>query len=98
PPILELVPQVADAVGGTLDIICDGGVRRGSHIAMALALGADAVMFGRPYLYALAAAGEPGVDHLLDQFTEDLTRTLALIGVPKASDLTPAAVRRRGCC
>ena len=98
PPILELVPQVADAVGGTLDIICDGGVRRGSHIAMALALGADAVMFGRPYLYALAAAGEPGVDHLLDQFTEDLTRTLALLGVPKASDLTPASVRQRREC
>ena len=95
PPILELVPQVADAVGGTLDIICDGGVRRGSHIAMALALGANAVMFGRPYLYALAAADEPGVDHLLDQFTEDLTRTLALLGVPKAADLTPAAVRQR---
>ena len=96
PPILELVPQVADAVGGDIDVICDGGVRRGSHIAMALALGATAVMFGRPYLYALAAGGEPGVDHLLDQFTEDLTRTLALIGVPEAADLTPAAVRRRG--
>ncbi|WP_419848280.1 alpha-hydroxy acid oxidase [Candidatus Poriferisocius sp.] len=95
PPILELVPQVADAVGGDLDIICDGGIRRGSHVAMALALGADAAMFGRPYLYALAAAGEPGVDHLIDQFTEDLHRTLALIGVPKASDLTPASVRQR---
>jgi len=89
------VPQVADAVGGDIDVICDGGVRRGSHVAMAMALGADAVMFGRPYLYALAAAGEPGVDHLIDQFTEDLTRTLALLGVPKASALTPASVRQR---
>ena len=96
PPILELVPQVADAVAGDIDVICDGGIRRGSHVAMALALGADAVMFGRPYLYALAAAGEPGVDHLIDQFTEDLNRTLALLGVPKASALTPASVRRRG--
>ena len=96
PPILELVPKVADAVGGDLDIICDGGVRRGSHIVTALALGATAVMFGRPYLYALATAGEPGVDHLLTQFTEDLHRTLALIGVPAAADLTPDAVRQRG--
>ncbi len=95
PPILDLVPQVADTVGGDIDIICDGGVRRGSHIAMALALGADAVMFGRPYLYALAAAGETGVDHIIDQFTEDLTRTLALLGVPAAADLTPASVRPR---
>ena len=63
---------------------------------MALALGATAVMFGRPYLYALAAAGEPGVDLLLDQFAEDLTRTLALIGVPTAAGLTPAAVRQLG--
>ena len=95
PPILELVPQVADAVGGDIDVICDGGVRRGSHVAMALALGATAVMFGRPYLYALAAAGEPGVDHLINQFTEDLTRTLALLGIPKATALTPTSVRQR---
>ena len=95
PPTLELVPPVADAVGGELDVICDGGIRRGSHIAAALALGADAVMFGRPYLYALATAGEPGVDHLIDQFTEDLHRTLALLGIPKASALTPASVRLR---
>ena len=96
PPTLELVRPVADAVGDKLDVICDGGIRRGNHIATALALGADAVMFGRPYLYALATAGEPGVDHLLTQFTEDLNRTLALLGIPKASDLTPASVRQRG--
>ncbi|MCY3967422.1 MAG: alpha-hydroxy acid oxidase [bacterium] len=95
PPILELVPKVADAVGGELAVICEGGIRRGSHIAMALALGADAVMFGRPYLYALAAAGEAGVEHLIDQFTEDLTRTLALLGVPAASKLTPASIHPR---
>ena len=95
PPILELVPEVAEAVAGDLDIICDGGVRRGSHVAMALALGATAVMFGRPYLYALAAASEPGIDHLIDQFTEDLTRTLALIGIPQATALTPTSVRPR---
>ena len=86
---------MADAVGGDIDIVCDGGVRRGSHIVTALALGATAVMFGRPYLYALAAAGEPGIEYLLDQFAEDLTRTLALIGVPTAADLTPTAVRLR---
>ncbi len=95
PPILDLVAPVADTVGGELDVICDGGIRRGSHIVTALALGATAVMFGRSYLYALAAAGEHGVDHLLGQFTEDLHRTLALVGVPAAATLTPDAVRRR---
>ena len=63
------------------------------QFATAFALGADAVMFGRPYLYALAAAGEPAVDHLLNQFTEDLT--LTLIGVHAESALTLAAVCQR---
>ncbi len=96
PPALELVSEVADAVGGDVDIICDGGVRRGSHIAMALSLGADAVMTGRPYLYGLAAAGEAGVEHVLDLFTEDFRRTLALIGCPSARDLSHEFLRPRG--
>ncbi len=95
PAILELVPEVAKAVGGDINIICEGGIRRGSHMAMALALGADAVMFGRPYLYALGAAGETGVAYLIDQFTEDFQRTLALLGVPKAANLSSVSVRQR---
>ena len=58
PPPLELVAPVADAVGDRLEILCDGGVRRGSDIVKALALGARACMVGRPYLYGLGAGGE----------------------------------------
>ena len=61
--------------------ICDGGVRRGSDIVKAVALGAKAVGVGRAYLYALGAAGERGVDHLVDLFTDDVKRTMALLGV-----------------
>src|SRR5262245_28184476 len=61
PPPIELIAPVKDAVGDSLAIICDGGVRRGSDIMKAIALGADACMIGRAYLYALGAAGETGV-------------------------------------
>ena len=88
PTPISLVAPVTDAVGGTLEVICDGGIRRGSDIVKALALGATAVGIGRAYLYALAAAGEPGVDHLLDLLTTDITRTLALLGVTDIPSLT----------
>ena len=64
PAILELVPPVADAVGDRVEIICDGGVRRGSDIVKAVALGARACMAGRAFLYGLGAAGERGVDQV----------------------------------
>ena len=64
PPIVELVSDVVDAVGDRVEVVCDGGVRRGSDIVKALALGARACMAGRAYLYGLGAAGEPGVDHV----------------------------------
>ncbi len=80
PAPLDLLPEVADAVGGRTEIICDGGVRRGSDIVKALALGANACMAGRAYLYGLGAAGEAGVDHVLDLLASDMRRTMALIG------------------
>lgn len=80
PTPIELVEPVAQAVGGAITIICDGGVRRGSDIVKALALGADAVSIGRPYLFALAAAGEAGVDHLLEFFAAGLEQTMSLNG------------------
>jgi L-lactate dehydrogenase (cytochrome) len=80
PAPLDLLPSVADAVGGRTEIICDGGVRRGSDIVKALALGANACMAGRAYLYGLGAAGEAGVDHVLDLLASDMKRTMALIG------------------
>jgi L-lactate dehydrogenase (cytochrome) len=87
PAIFSLVAPVADAVGGRTEIICDGGVRRGSDIVKALAAGATAAMAGRAYLYALGAAGERGVDRVLDWFRADLVRTMSLLGVATVAEL-----------
>lgn len=87
PSTLSLVAPVADALGGRAEIICDGGVRRGSDIVKAVAAGADSVMAGRAYLYALAAAGERGVDTLLGWWRDDIERTLHLIGAPSIAAL-----------
>jgi len=88
PTPISLVAPVTDAVGDAVEVICDGGVRRGSDIVKAVALGAKAVGVGRAYLYALGAAGERGVDHLVDLFTADVKRTMALLGVKSVADLT----------
>ncbi|WP_420497223.1 alpha-hydroxy acid oxidase [Parafrankia sp. FMc2] len=87
PATLPLVAPVADAVGGRSEIICDGGVRRGSDIVKAVAAGANAAMAGRAYLYALGAGGERGVDRLLAWFAADVHRTLALLGAAGIADL-----------
>jgi L-lactate dehydrogenase (cytochrome) len=87
PAILPLVAPVADAIGGRVEIICDGGVRRGSDIVKALAAGATACMAGRAYLYALGAAGERGVDRVLEWFRADMVRTMTLIGTGDVADL-----------
>jgi L-lactate dehydrogenase (cytochrome) len=92
PATLDLVAPVAEAVGGRVEIICDGGARRGSDIVKAIALGADAVMVGRPYLYGLGAAGEAGVNQVLAGFASEMARTMALIGVPSVKDLNPSCL------
>lgn len=92
PAIIDLVAPVADAVGGDIEIYCDGGVRRGSDVVKALALGATACMIGRPHLYALAAGGEAGVDHMLDFFQAGIEQTMALTGVCSIGELTPDLV------
>lgn len=98
PAPIDLVAPVADAVGGRLAILCDGGVRRGSDIVKAVALGADACMIGRSYLYALGAGGERGVDHVLGLLADGMRRTMALTGVTSVKELdreliAPAAGR-----
>ena len=84
----DALPAVVDAVGDRLDVIVDGGVRRGTDVVKALALGARAVMVGRPVLWGLAADGEAGARRVLELLREELDVALALTGVPRAQDLT----------
>ena len=95
PPPIELVAPVADAVGGDVEIYCDGGVRRGSDIVKAVALGATACMAGRAHFYALAAAGERGVDWMLDFLEAGVRQTMALTGCKSLSDATRDLLRSR---
>jgi L-lactate dehydrogenase (cytochrome) len=89
PAPIRLTAPVADAVGDRLAIICDGGVRRGSDIVKALALGAQACMIGRAYLYGLGAGGERGVDHVIGLLDAGVRRTMALSGCATIDQLTP---------
>jgi L-lactate dehydrogenase (cytochrome) len=84
---LDLLPGVVDAVGDTVEVFLDGGIRSGADVAVAVALGARAACLGRPYLYALMAGGEAGVDHLLTLLRNDYVRTLKLLGVTSTSEL-----------
>jgi L-lactate dehydrogenase (cytochrome) len=84
---MDVLPEIVDIVAGRLEIIVDGGIRRGSDVIKALALGADACSIGRPYLYGLAAAGEAGVAHVLKMFSQEMTRTMALLGVTTIKEL-----------
>jgi L-lactate dehydrogenase (cytochrome) len=95
PAPIELVGPVAQALGDRIEILCDGGVRRGSDIVKAVALGAKACMLGRAYLYALGAAGERGVEWMLDFMDEGVRRTLALAGRRSIADVDESLVRPR---
>ena len=95
PTSIELIEPIAQEVGDSVEIICDGGVRRGSDILKALALGARSVMVGRPYLYGLGAGGENGVEWVLDFFEEGMRRTMALAGVRSVAEVNRDLVRRR---
>lgn len=95
PTPANLMEPIAEAVGDSLEIIFDGGVRRGSDIIKALALGARAVMVGRPYLYGLGAAGEKGVEWVIDFFAEGMARSMALAGVRSVSEVDRGLLNRR---
>ncbi|MGH3422328.1 MAG: alpha-hydroxy acid oxidase, partial [Streptosporangiaceae bacterium] len=84
---LEALPGVVDAVAGRAEVYLDGGVRSGADVAAGVALGARAAFVARPYLYALMAGGERGVDHLLGCFKSDYTRTVQLLGAAGTEQL-----------
>jgi 4-hydroxymandelate oxidase len=86
-------PEIADAVGGRLPLLLDGGIRRGSDVFKALALGANAVLVGRPYVYGLAAAGVLGVSHVIHILRAELELTMALTGCRDLRDIGPSLVR-----
>jgi L-lactate dehydrogenase (cytochrome) len=96
PAPVDLISRHAEAIQGKAEIICDGGIRRGSDIVTALALGATACSIGRPYLYGLAAAGELGVGRVLDILREEMERTMILAGAVSPAKLDRSAIFARG--
>jgi L-lactate dehydrogenase (cytochrome) len=95
PAPIDVLPDIVDTVAGRAEVIIDGGVRRGTDILKALALGAKGVSFARPYLYGLAAAGEAGVRRALAILATDLRRDMALLGARNVSNVDRSCVRRR---
>lgn len=94
PPTIEVLAEIADQVGDAAVVLMDGGVRRGTDVAKALALGARAVLVGRPCFYGLAVAGEEGVRRVLELLRAELELTLALLGCRNPKELTREYVRR----
>ena len=91
----DQLPEIVDAVGGQIEIICDGGVRRGTHALKALCAGATAASGGRLYLYALAAAGQYGVERALAILQDEIERGMKLMGVTRVDQLTADRLRWR---
>lgn len=91
---LQALPEVVDGLGGRAAVLIDGGVRRAADVVKALALGADAVLLGRPVFWALAARGEAGVAHLLGLLRDELELTLALLGCAAPEDVRLEHLRR----
>jgi L-lactate dehydrogenase (cytochrome) len=87
PATLRVLPEIVAAVNGRVEVLMDGGIRRGSDVVKALCLGAKAVLIGRAYAYGLAAAGEPGVARAIDILRTDLVRTLKLLGCASTAEL-----------
>ncbi len=92
-PTLRALPEVVAAVNGRVEVLMDGGIRRGSDIVKALCLGARAVLVGRAYAYGLAAGGVAGVDRALEILRSDVERTLRLLGCPSVADLDSSYIR-----
>jgi 4-hydroxymandelate oxidase len=91
---IDVLPEIVGAVGGRMPILVDSGFRRGSDIVKALALGAQAVCIGRPYLWGLGAFGQAGVERVLGMLRFETRNAMQQLGAPSLKDLTPAMVRR----
>jgi L-lactate dehydrogenase (cytochrome) len=87
PATIQVLPEIVAAVGDSMEILLDGGVRRGSDVLKALALGAKAVLIGRPYVWGLALGGQDGVSHMLELLRAEMTRTMQLMGCQSVHDL-----------
>jgi L-lactate dehydrogenase (cytochrome) len=95
PTPIDVLPEIVEAVDGRAEVILDGGVRRGTDVLKALALGARACMTGRCYLYGLGAGGEAGVDKALHILRDEIVRDMALLGTRNIQEITRHHVRRR---
>ena len=91
----DQLAEICDAVGDKIDVICEGGIQRGTHVLKALSVGAKCCSIGRYYLYALAAAGEPGVERALNQLKIEIERDMKLMGVTKLDQLSRSNIRYR---
>lgn len=91
----DQLAEIVDAVGDRIDVICDGGIRRGTHVLKALSVGAKACSGGRFYLYALAAGGQAGVERTLANMRDEITRGMRLMGKSRVSDLSRDNLRWR---
>jgi 4-hydroxymandelate oxidase len=87
PATIRVLPAIADAVAGRVEVLIDGGVRRGTDVIKAIALGAKAVLLGRPILWGLAADGERGVSRVLEILRTELDLAMALCGCPSIDDI-----------
>jgi len=94
PATLDALPEVAEAIAGRVEVYLDGGIRRGTDVAKALALGADAVLAGRGPVFGLAAAGEDGVRHVLELLRDELALALCLLGCTSPDEVTREHVQR----
>jgi L-lactate dehydrogenase (cytochrome) len=91
----DQLAEIVDAVGHKIDVICEGGIQRGTHILKALSLGAKACSGGRMYLYALAAAGQEGVERALNQYRTELDRDMKLMGCTNIKQLNRSNIKFR---
>ena len=89
PATIDMLPAIADAVGGEVDVLLDGGIRRGIDVVKALALGADAVLIGRPVLWALASGGAPGVEAAIAMLAAETREAMTLCGARTVAELGP---------